>query len=59
MTPSDAQRTGSWLFFIGSLAFTGDAGLAVADGATLREALYLAGCLLFVAGCGFFVRAAR
>jgi hypothetical protein len=54
-----AQRAGSWLFLIGSLAFTGDAALGLADGATTREILYAAGCVLFVVGCGFFVRASR
>ena len=54
-----AQRTGSWLFLVGSLVFSADAAVAVADGATIREALYLAGCVLFVVGCGFFVRASR
>ena len=54
-----AQRIGSWLFLLGSLAFTGDAGVAVSDGADAREILYLSGCVMFVAGCAFFIRAAR
>lgn len=61
----EAQRaanhylTGSWLFMLGCIAFTADAGLEVAQEVTVKSLLYLLGSLLFTVGCVFFLLDAR
>lgn len=46
---------GSWLFLLGSLAFTAEAVLGILAGVSARSILVLVGCVLFTVGCVYFV----
>lgn len=48
-------RIGSWLFLLGSLAFTAEAILGVLAGISARSILVLVGSVLFTVGCVYFV----
>lgn len=55
----NAYLWGSWLFFMGCLAFSLDAGLAVLQIPSIRSLAYLTGSLLFTLGSVLFILDAR
>lgn len=50
---------GSWLFFLGCLAFSLDSGLAVIETLSVRSLAYLTGSVLFTLGSALFILDAR